>query len=69
MTIDELYGLPAEAYFKLDLSLLTPEDLNELSYYIWCWHEDNEELLKWRLDVLLPRCKLSTVEVEDLDDE
>lgn len=69
MTVDDLYGLPAEAYYKLDLSLLTPQDLTELAYYIWCWHEDNEELLKWRLDVLLPKCKPSIEEVEDLDGE
>jgi len=73
MTPDDFYDLPEEAYLKLDISLLSPQDLSELAYYIWSFHEDNQILLNWRLNTLLPLLesyKLEiSAEVEDLNGE
>jgi len=70
MTIDELYGLAPEEMLKVNLAELSPQDLSELAYYLWCCYEDDEEVQKWRSEIILPMIKVSTeasVPEEDLD--
>jgi len=38
----------------LAVNQLTPEDLQELAYYLWCCLAEDESLMIWREQRLLP---------------
>jgi hypothetical protein len=74
---EEIYSFNTEEFLALDVTAMALEDLSELSYFIWCWHEDNPVLLEWRAKILLPLlerlCPIAPLpseedELEEIDD-
>jgi hypothetical protein len=65
------YGLKSEAYLTMDIESLSPENLKELAYYLWCFYPNDDQVMTWRKLKLLPRIEnLSppdTFEEYDLD--
>lgn len=55
----------------MDIESLSPENLKELAYYLWCFYPNDDQVMTWRKLKLLPRIEnLSppdTFEEYDLD--
>jgi len=71
-----MYDLEPEEYLSLDLSCMSPDDLHDLAYFVWCCYDDDVVLMEWREKLLLPyinkvcpKSILAEVEEEEEEEE
>ena len=61
----DFYQLEIEDFPKLDLTSLPDDELRELSYFVWAIYQENEGLMTWRRERLLPLIRVESLLDED----
>ena len=60
------YELTPEQFKSLPVGQMEAADLRELAYYLWCCHAEDEDLMIWREQRLLPLVRSTADQDPDL---
>jgi hypothetical protein len=63
------YSLDQDKLPELDLEIRSQKELRALAYYIWCFFPENEPLLLWRKEKLLPLIQPALLTEDETDVE
>jgi len=65
MYFEHLYQKDPEEYLKMDLDSLSTPELKELSFYLWYKFPEDEKMMDFRDNKVMPRLQDASEEDED----